>query len=189
MVMRTAVGIVVVACLLLPALTAEAGKKWTVYENCRLVEHPGNDGDSFHVMANRKHYIFRLYFVDAPETDDSLKERLQEQADYWETDAATALRIGKEATEFTRDFLKYRFTVYTKRRDAKGRSSRPRYFAMVQVGDKYLSHALVRNGLARVYGKRDKLPDGASSRKHAANLKAAERMAKRDKLGVWAGKL
>src|SRR3954447_19104989 len=44
-------------------------KDWIVLENCRLISNPANDGDSFHASAGAREYIFRLYLVDAPETD------------------------------------------------------------------------------------------------------------------------
>ena len=49
---------------------------WVTLENCQLVSNPSNDGDSFHVRADNKEYIFRLYFVDAPETDAASPARL-----------------------------------------------------------------------------------------------------------------
>ena len=47
----------------------DGSKDWIVLENCRLITNPANDGDSFHVSAGEKEYLFRLYFVDAPETE------------------------------------------------------------------------------------------------------------------------
>jgi hypothetical protein len=51
---------------------------WTVLENCRFILNPANDGDSFHVSAGNKEYIFRLYLVDAPETEGTNPARLIE---------------------------------------------------------------------------------------------------------------
>ena len=50
--------------------------KWVALTNCRYLPNPANDGDSFHVAAGNKKYLFRLYFVDAPETDASLADRI-----------------------------------------------------------------------------------------------------------------
>ena len=63
-------GSAIVAGILCLHGTVHAGD-WTIYEHCRLITNPSNDGDSFHVRVGRNHYIFRLYFVDAPETDTS----------------------------------------------------------------------------------------------------------------------
>jgi hypothetical protein len=38
--------------------------EWQTIRNCRLIENESNDGDSFHVKADGKEHIFRLYFVD-----------------------------------------------------------------------------------------------------------------------------
>ena len=57
----------------------EGSKDWIVLENCRLIVNPANDGDSFHVSVGEKEYIFRLYLVDAPETDEMNPGRLVEQ--------------------------------------------------------------------------------------------------------------
>ena len=52
-------------------------------KDCRLIPNPANDGDSFHVSAGEKEYLFRLYLVDAPETDEMTPRRLIEQAKYF----------------------------------------------------------------------------------------------------------
>src|SRR5690606_41234380 len=40
------------------------------FEGCQLVDHRQNDGDSFRVrLPNGRVEQFRLYFVDAPESD------------------------------------------------------------------------------------------------------------------------
>ena len=166
-------------------LAGEARGRWFVYEDCRLVPNDYNDGDSFHVRHKKRRYIFRLYFVDAPETDPEFSERIAEQADYWNIDDKAGLKIGKEAAAFTRDFLKDGFTVYTERTDARGRSRKPRYFAMIKVGDEYLSEALVDAGLARIYGKMTDLEDGTRMKKYSATLRSAERDAKKHRRGAW----
>jgi len=185
---RTCLVAVTAALTALPMLPSpcRAGSKWTEYTHCRLIEHPFNDGDSFHVKAgNRRHYIFRLYFVDAPETDDSVPGRLEEQAAYFDIDKQDAGRLALQAARFTRAFLSDGFTVHSMREDARGRSDRTRYFGMVEVDGTWLSEALVREGLARIYGKPTELPDGLPARKYFANLKVAERAAQREEKGGW----
>ncbi len=59
----------VVVALWLAIVDLGAREDWITLENCRLVPNPANDGDNFHASVNGKEYIFRLYFVDAPETD------------------------------------------------------------------------------------------------------------------------
>src|SRR5215213_2454610 len=57
----------------------DASKDWVVLENCRLIANPANDGDSFHVSAGEKEYIFRLHLIDALETEAMEPRRLIEQ--------------------------------------------------------------------------------------------------------------
>ena len=167
-----------------------AAKKWRVYPNCTLVENPANDGDSFHVKYNRRRYLFRLYFVDAPESDNSLPERVREQADYFGLSEKDTVQLGKEAAKFTQKFLANGFTAHSKLKDALGRSKKDRDYAMIQVGEKYLCEALVENGYARIFGlTEDELPDGKSGKTLLWRLKSLEREAQKNKLGGWAPRL
>ncbi len=75
---------------------------WTRIENCRFLENPSNDGDSFHVVANRRKRIFRLYFVDCPETSDhnkAMKARIAEQAKEFGLTTSEVMDIGKQAAK------------------------------------------------------------------------------------------
>ncbi len=91
-------------------------------------------------------------------------ERLAEQAAYFGTTPEGVCRIGKEAKAFTTKNLSIAaFTVWTRLRDALGRSKLPRYYAMIAIGDKDLGEMLVGDGLARIYGTRVTLPDGGTS--------------------------
>src|SRR5436190_1509151 len=75
----------------------DAQDEWTKLEHCQLVPNPGNDGDSFHVRANEKEYIFRLYLVDAPETDAADPARLIEQAKYFGISVPQVIELGEAA--------------------------------------------------------------------------------------------
>ena len=89
--------------------------KWKVYKNSTLIKNDFNDGDSFHIRCNRYHYIFRLYYVDTPETSASYPKRVQDQADYFGITVKQALKIGEDATKFADKLLSRKsFTVYTK---------------------------------------------------------------------------
>jgi endonuclease YncB( thermonuclease family) len=181
------------ALALLPALLLTLGAKppappaWRRYEACTLIEHPANDGDSFHVRAGRRHRILRLYFVDAPETAATFPERLEAQAAYWTLTPPAAQQLGKEAGAFARALLAQPFTVYTRFEDARGNSDRPRHYAMLQTADgRWLSACLVEAGLARLYGKPTALPDGTSARRYRAALRRLERQAREQGRGGWA---
>ena len=160
--------------------------KWRVFENCQLVPNKSNDGDSFHVKVKRREYIFRLYFADTPETENSIEERVAEQAEHWGISEKAAIRLGKDAAKFTQKFLENGFTVYTKMHEAMGRSDKDRYYAVVMVGDKNLAEELVRNGLARIFGEDTDLPDGTRTTTFWWRLKTAEREAKKNRLGAFA---
>src|SRR5438874_12007590 len=75
-------------------------KDWIVLENCRLIPNPANDGDSFHVSVGEKEYIFRLYMVDAPETDEMVQKRSVDQAKYFGITVQREIEVGRAAKEF-----------------------------------------------------------------------------------------
>ena len=81
--------------------------------NCQYLPNRANDGDSFHVRANGKEYIFRLYYVDTPETDKSIPKRVAEQAAYFRVNRSQTIRVGLEAERFTRRKLSRSFVVRT----------------------------------------------------------------------------
>ncbi len=165
---------------------APAVEPWASTVGCRLIDHPGNDGDSFHVrMPDGSEKIFRLYFVDAAETSRKLGERLGHQATYWGVARAEALALGKQASRVTRDHLKEPFTVHTRLQDAKGNSQQPRYFAMVELADGFLSEALVSAGLARIYGMPVDLPDGTGRWVFRGRLQGLEKVARQKGTGAW----
>ncbi|MDP6490663.1 MAG: thermonuclease family protein [Kiritimatiellia bacterium] len=173
------------AVMMVPTCGSAAGQ-WYRYDDCTLITQHFNDGDSFHVRCGRRHYIFRLYFVDTPETELSFPDRVEEQAKYWGLTPKQTIRLGQDATAFTTNYLSKPFTVHTRRVDARGRSDRTRYFGMIETEEGFLSIALVRNGLARVYGLPITLPDGKPASKHWSRLSVAQKAAKREKLGGWA---
>ena len=159
--------------------------KWSTLEDCTLIPNEYNDGDSFHVRHRGHEYIFRLYFVDAPESDDSIPERVSEQAAWFGIDRHEVLRFGHEAARFTDHFLARGFTVLTEFKDAMGRSKLERFYALIRVDHQDLAEELVRHGLARIYGMDVDLPDGTKAMNFQWRLKTAEQEAKREKLGVW----
>lgn len=161
------------------------GDRWVTLNDCRYLPNPANDGDSFHVQAGGKEYIFRLYFVDSPETDASLPRRVAQQAKYFAVTTAQALQIGLEAKRFTRQQLARPFTVRTCKQDARGRSWRKRYFAFVQIDNADLGELLVANGLARVFGAASDPPGMNTPRVEWRKLEQLERRAKEQKIGGW----
>ena len=163
----------------------EGSKDWIVLENCRLIVNPANDGDSFHVSVGEKEYLFRLYSVDAAETDAVNPARLVEQAKYFAITVPQAIEVGQAAKEFTREKLSEPFTIFTRMSDAMGRSKLERFYAFVQTKEGDLGEQLVRNGLARNYGFKAVPPGLKSSRQEVEKLQQFEDEAKREKIGGW----
>jgi DNA uptake protein ComE-like DNA-binding protein len=167
------------------AAAREGSKEWIVLKDCRLIANPANDGDSFHVSAGTKEYLFRLYLVDAPETDEMIPRRLVDQAKYFGITVPQAIEVGRAAKEFTREKLSEPFTVFTHMSDAMGQSRIERFYALVQTKDGDLAEQLVRNGLARIYGFRSTPPGLRSSRIEPEKLQQFENEARQERIGGW----
>ena len=163
----------------------DQSKDWVVLKDCRLIPNPANDGDSFHVSAGAKEYLFRLYFVDAPETDEMTPRRLIEQAKYFSITVPEAIEAGRAAKDFTQKKLSQPFTTFTHMSDAMGQSRLERFYAFVETKEGDLGEQLVRNGLARSYGFKAAPPGLTSSRIELERLQQFENEAKRDKIGAW----
>jgi endonuclease YncB( thermonuclease family) len=163
----------------------EGSKDWIVLENCRFISNPADDGDSFHVSAGAKEYIFRLYLVDAPETDEMTPGRLIQQAKYFGITVPQAIEVGRTAKEFTREKLSEPFTVFTHMSDAMGQSRIERLYAFVETKEGDLGEQLVRNGLARVFGFKAAAPGLRSARVEMEKLQQLENQAREEKIGGW----
>ena len=186
--LRIKIALVVVAILLTATVDVggrDGSKDWIVLNNCRLIANPANDGDSFHVSAAAKEYIFRLYMVDAPETDEMTPRRLVEQAKYFAITVPQAIEIGRAAKEFTRQKLSEPFTLFTRMSDAMGQSRLERFYAFVKTKEGDLGEQLVRNGLARIYGYKAVPPGLKSVRAELQKLQQLEDQARQAKIGAW----
>jgi endonuclease YncB( thermonuclease family) len=177
--------LIAVAVLWTTAFARDQPKDWIVLKDCRLISNPANDGDSFHVSAGEKEYLFRLYFVDAPETDAMTPGRLVEQAKYFGVTVPQAIEIGRAAHEFTREKLSEPFTVFTHMSDAMGISRLERFYAFVQTKDGDLGEQLVRRGLARNYGYKAVPPGLRNARPEIEKLQQFENEARQEKIGGW----
>src|SRR5213596_3537271 len=185
---RHGIAVVAVAVLWISAVdlcARDGSKDWVVLENCRLITNPANDGDSFHVSAGEKEYLFRLYFVDAPETDEMTPRRLVEQAKYFSITVPQTIEVGRAAKDFAQEKLSQPFTVLTHMSDAMGQSRLERFYAFVETKEGDLAEQLVRNGLARSYGFKAAPPGLTSSRIEVEKLQQFEDEAKREKIGAW----
>ena len=172
---------------LLFLLPVASARGWTELDNVIYEKEKYSDGDSFRAKRNRSTYIFRLYFVDTPETDARFPNRIKKQADYFGIEVDQAMEGGEDAAKWLHDLLQSqeRLTVYTRYDDARGASDRKRYYAMIKIGDRWLSELLVENGFARVFGMDSELPDGTSARNYWSRLRKLEKKAKAEQRGLW----
>lgn len=180
---------VVLAFCVFTIVKLQAGREWLTLKDCHYVPNAANDGDSFHVRANEKEYIFRLYLVDAPETDAADPARLIEQAKHFGISVPQVIEVGEAAKLFVQEKLAEPFTVITRMANAMGRSKSERFYAFVQTKDGDFGEQLVANGLARVHGRSAKPPGITSSATESQKLKNLENQAKQAKLGGWAAKI
>lgn len=179
--------------VLLAVMTVSARAEWTVLENCKLVENQSNDGDSFVIECSTPYRgeaqnRFRLYFVDTAETDansDFKRDRLKEQAAYWENDSPDfALQMGLRAEQTVKKWMRSSFTVYTQGDYAPSMGA-PRYYALIRTKDRWLDEMLVEEGLVRIYGKGAHLPDGTNANTHRSRLRKLEGVAKAELRNGW----
>ncbi len=177
--------IALILCAVVMPMAVQAGS-WDTLEKCTLAYNASNDGDSFHVMYKGKEYYFRLYFVDTPEKDKSFASRISDQAAYFEISEEHAVKLGREASKFTKQALNKPFTVYTTWQDAKGGSYMKRHFAFVTTrsGDD-LGELLMVNGLGRAYGAQASHPKKPGIQQMWNRLRAAEKKAMQKKKGGW----
>lgn len=174
--------------LAVPTAASLARGSWTTFENCRYLVKRANDGDSFHVSVAGKEYLFRLYFVDAPETDAEFPNRVKVQARYFGLTVDQTVKLGEEAKAYTREKLTRPFVVRTCWQDAMGRSRMQRFYAFVQTYNGDLGEQLVENGLARRYGAKAKPAGLSSAQQEWQKLASLEEKAKQEKVGGWAMK-
>jgi DNA uptake protein ComE-like DNA-binding protein len=170
--------------VVLPVGAASHGD-WITLEDCRLVPNEGNDGDSFHVRAKDREYIFRLYFVDAPEIEAATPSRLIDQAKYFGITVPQTIEVGEAAKSFVEEKLREPFIVITRMASAMGRSRKERFYGFVETKEGDLGELLVENGLARPYGTTAPPPGVSSSRAESEKMEKLENESKQQKIGAW----
>ena len=159
-------------------------------DDCRLIPNEYNDGDSFHVEHDGEEFIFRLYFVDCPEAENSFPERVEEQAQYFGISSERSIEIGRYAKAATEQILSDGFKVVTRWQKALGRSKLTRFYAFVLVEGQDpktedLNAILISNGLARLHGVKAAMPDGESIQELESLYEDLENEAKDGGFGAW----
>jgi endonuclease YncB( thermonuclease family) len=166
--------------------TRKEPAKWVTLTGCKFMSQEHSDGDSFHVKFGQRELIFRLYFVDAPETDESLKDRIRDQGQYFGVTPKEVLKTGESAKKFTAQWLQRPFTVRSRWQNAMGRSRLPRYYALIEANGQDLGELLVSRGLARAKGTMATMPDGSRAKDQMEKLRKLEAEARSKPLGIWA---
>ena len=166
-------------------LQPNPAKGWEVWDDCRRLADKYFDGDSFHVQHGSQAIIVRLYFVDAPETDAGLGERIKGQAAYYRISEAAVLRGGHAARNFTERFLSKPFRVITRMQTAPGASREPRYYVIVEQGGHRLDAALVEAGLAAPTSEIADYPDASGGQRTAGELRTLQAKATQEMRGLW----
>ncbi len=164
------------------------GAGWTKRANCTLIDNPSNDGDSFHVNDAGGESIYRLYAVDAPESefDSQVEDRIAEQAVHFGISMDESIKQGKVATKFTEKLLRQPFTVITRHQAALGRSDIQREYAFIMTADgQDLGRLLLAAGMARAFGAPVKTGSAPAS-ELAKELQDIEDDARKAKRGIWA---
>jgi endonuclease YncB( thermonuclease family) len=176
----------------------EDGKPKSEYQvitNCRLVEDPANDGDTFRVHTPQGAFLFRLCWVETVPLNGGSPEVIREFMDHFELKTEDRLReLAAEARDFTVNTLRsVHFRLFTKwEKDAAGAVL---CFAYAMDSDavtprlQNLAELLVQNGLAIIRPGTRPLPEPATTPGDFQNqLTAAEDEAKRLLCGGWAKK-
>lgn len=168
-------------------ITPRHSRKFTRYEGCEFVSTKYADGDSFLVRIGKDEFVFRLYYVDAPESDERFPDRNAEQAEYFGITPEEGVEAGNAAKEFVSGMLTgKKFVVFTRWSSALGSSKLPRYYAVIEVDGRGLADLLVENGFARLHGMSVTHPDGKSGNDYVASLAELETVARESKRGAWA---
>lgn len=156
-------------------------------KNARLLEDPGNDGDSFKVAHAEGEHVLRLYFVDCPEKRRYalVEERLKDQAGYFGgLSIPQTVSLGLQAKAFTEKLLREQsFTIQTRWERVYDSE---RSYAMVFFSDgEDLSMKLVKAGLCRIHTKGTTMPDGQHEFEFENRLRVLESEARAAKRGAW----
>ena len=180
----------VTAVLMFIAVLPSFADNLQMFSNARLINDPGNDGDSFLLEANGKSFHVRLYFVDCAETSVSSKtdaQRVREQMRYFGLPSAErTIHFGNEAKTFVDHILVKPLTVHTAFASALGRSAKGRIYGFITTADgNDLATLLVKNGLARTHGIGRETPDGVSRDEMIERLRDLEMSAMLKRVGIW----
>ena len=165
--------------------SAAEHKEWVKLTDCRYLDGPDNDGDSFRVRCGDKEFTARLYYVDAPETNLRQGERTHDQSLHFGITLDETMKAGEKAKQRTKELLQKPFVIWTRWATAGGRGRESRYYVIVEVDGKSLGEILVSEGLARTKGMAPNLPSGEHAKAYMERLDDLESAAHEKRLGAW----
>ena len=171
---------------------------YEILENCTLVNHKHNDGDSFHIKHAKGQSEIRLYFVDTAESayktyagGKNNGERLAQQGKYFgglsRDQTANLGQLGKERTMSLIKGVKFKVITKWQKVTNKQTEKRIHAFIILEKDDTeyYLHELLTQEGLVRLSTWGSDLPDGTSWKTQKERLIAMENDAKKRKVGAW----
>jgi endonuclease YncB( thermonuclease family) len=161
-------------------------KEWVKLTDCRYVDAPDNDGDSFRVRGGDKEFTARLYYVDAPETNLRQGERTRDQSIHFGITLDETMKAGEKAKQRTKELLQKPFLIWTRWATAGGRGRESRYYVIVEIDGKSLGEILLSEGLARAKGTAPNLPSGEHAKEYMERMDSLENAARERRLGAWA---
>src|SRR5438270_3136279 len=159
-------------------------KEWIKLTDCRYIDAPDNDGDSFRVRVGDKEFTARLYYVDAPETNLRQGDRTHEQSLHFGITLDETMKAGEKAKQRTKEFLQKPFVIWTRWATAGGRGRESRYYVIVEIDGKSLGEILVTEGLARTKGVAPNLPNDEKGKAYMERLDDVEIAAREKHLGA-----
>lgn len=172
-----------------------SSSRFEVLEGCKLIDHRGNDGDSFHISTPKGREEVRLYYVDAPESaartygngDTNHKRISQQGAAMGGLNQQQTTQVGVVAKKFVKKVLEGKtFRIATTREKVYNSHRIYAYVVVEWEGhERYLHELLVAFGLGRIHTQPMTLPDNTSSSRHKEHLRGVEKHAKAQKLGAW----
>lgn len=172
-----------------------SSNRFEVLDGCKLIDHRGNDGDSFHIHTPKGKEEVRLYYVDAPESaartygngDTNHKRIAQQGAAMGGLNQHETTQVGVVAKKFAMKLLQGKIFRVATTREKVYNSHRIYAYVIVkwEGQERYLHELLVAHGLGRIHTKPMTLPDNTSASRHKDQLRKLEKHAKSKKYGAW----
>src|SRR5213595_2370577 len=163
---------------------AGAKKEWIKLTDCRYIDAPDNDGDSFRVRGGDKEFTARLYYVDAPETNLRQGDRTHDQSLHFGITLDETMKAGEKAKQRTKELLQKPFVIWTRWATAGGRGRESRYYVIIEVDGKNLAEILVSEGFARTKGVSVLTPSGEKGKEFMEHLDDLEKTAAEKRVGA-----